>query len=655
MKKSKSLILLIVISLFLLLIPTVLFVLGLFYLKPNMQILIGVSYVIWLIILISLVVAILKVLPKRLNLLKNSLNYYTEQEIAKHNLGLIIFTNSGEIIWTSDFIRKRFGDEIIGKNIKRLLNINEWTNDNQHLKMIHENSHYEVFVNLEKNIATLQDETIMNQILKDYESQRIVYGEISIDNLSLFQSTLSEEELFKIYTAVVNILKKISKKYDLVYRQYENGHYLVIITKETLDQFEANEFSFLNKISDSADLPKDIKLTLSAGFAYGIYRFDVLSALAKSALLQSETRGGNQVTVLTKNEKPRNYGSFSEIQINESRTNVAFIAQTLIEKIQSKSINKVIIYGHKNADLDALGSSYALWKLSKAFGKEAYIQNKTFDDTTQRIINSTLIENRDEIFVAPKEATKLNDDNTLVILTDNSELQRIENKLALKNIRKENIFVLDHHRIAKNPDYVIPKNTHIDSSASSASEIVTEIISLTSNSDKIDAVTAQLLLDGIYLDTNIFKKQTSFKTFQAASILSSWGASTKEAVLALKVNEEIYQKINHLLKNLQEVKPGFYLAYAGDIVISNDIIAAASDEILRVEGRKAAFVVGKLPTGNYKMSARGINTNVQVIAEAVNGGGHFGTAAAESDETLEVFIDNIKQAIVSVKNESNID
>ena len=205
----------------------------------------------------------------------------------------------------------------------------------------------------------------------------------------------------------------------------------------------------------------------------------------------------------------------------------------------------------------------------------------------------------------------------------------------------------------RNPTYALVNNFFIDSSASSASEIITEMIALSNNKDKINSLAAQLLLDGIYVDTNMFKKHISSKTFYACSLLEEWGASAEKSIISLKITEEIFNKVKKLNENLQEVKPGYFLSYA-DIDTTNDIIAIASDEILRVEGRKAAFVVGKLQgTNKYKLSARGVDTNVQIIAEAVNGGGHFGVAAAESDEPLEVFIDNIKQAIVSVQNESN--
>ncbi|MGV2392444.1 UNVERIFIED_CONTAM: DHHA1 domain-containing protein [Campylobacter lari] len=122
----------------------------------------------------------------------------------------------------------------------------------------------------------------------------------------------------------------------------------------------------------------------------------------------------------------------------------------------------------------------------------------------------------------------------------------------------------------------------------------------------------------------------------------------------LKIDEDTQLKVNELLANLQEVREGYFFAYK-DIPLSNDVISVAAEQILRISNRKAAFVVARLEnTNTYKLSARSINVNVQLIAGEVGGGGHYGTAAATSNEDFDVFIDNIKQAIVSAKDESNI-
>ncbi|TPR54270.1 DHH family phosphoesterase [Metamycoplasma neophronis] len=637
---------------FLFLLPTILFFVGIFKLNWSGQIAVAVLYTLFIGGLAIYIAILLTNYLKTAAVAKNSLNYYVQNEIGQYGSGFIFFLNTGKIILASNFVESRFGKKIIGQNIRDVFNVKEWTNNNLDFNFSKDNFEYEVHVSFERNMAVIKDITTQTNLLNDYKRQRIVFGELNVDNINLYQVFLSQEEIFKLYAGIVNVLDDLAKKYNLIYRQYENGRFFLITNQETLEIFETDSFSFFANIKNKLVI-KDISVTLSAGFAYGIYKHDTLDQMAKEALLQSQTRGGDQITVMTKNEKPRHYGSSSEIDVNLSRTNVNYISKLLISRLKSKQISKVIIYGHKNADLDALGSTMGIYALSKGFGKRPYIQNETFDDTTNRIIK-TLPKEEQEIFISPKEAQALQDEKTMVVICDTSDENRIENTAPFKNIKKENVFVLDHHRISKNPDFAFRENLYIDSSASSASEIVTEVIALTNNRDKINEQVAQFLLNGIYLDTNTFQKQTSAKTFAAASLLQEWGAKILTSVNTLKMNEEIFKTVKELLENLQEVKPGYYLAYK-DIEASTDIISIAADEILRVNGRKAAFVVAKLPgTKICKMSARGINTNVQIIAEAVNGGGHFGAAAAESNESLDLFVDNIKQAIVSVKDESNI-
>lgn len=636
-------------------LPTILFFIGIFCLKTQQsKIALMAIYTLFLIGLAIYLTIILQRHFKNSILAKKSLEFYLQSEFNQFGTGILIFLNSGKIIWASESLKIKFHNNLINKNIKDIFNIKQWTSDNQEFMYEIDGCNYEVHISFEKNLVILRDVTAQQNLLDDYKKQRIVFGELDIDNINLYQTFLSQEEIFKIYASVVNLLDEISKKYNVIYRQYENGRFFLITNKETLEELERDSFNVITSVKNKI-IVKDVLISISGGFGYGIFKYDTLVKLAKDALMQSQMRGGDQITVLTKNEKARHYGSSSEIDVNLSRTNVNYIAQNLLEKIKSKDIENVIAYGHKNADLDALGSTYAILQLALAYKKNAYIQNKTFDSTTQRVIDKMSKETQ-EYFISPKEAEGINNEKTLVVICDTSDDTRIENANVFKNIKKENIMIIDHHRINKNTDEIAYReNVYIDSSASSASEILTEIITLLHEEDKINNDTAQYLLDGIYLDTNTFKKQTSAKTFAAASILQKWGAQNDKSVDTLKFDEKVFKIVQELLANLQEIKKGYFLAYK-DIEASTDIISIASDEILRVNGRKAAFVVAKLPgTKTYKMSARGINTNVQIIAEAVNGGGHFGAAAAETTENLNLFVDNIIQAIVSVKdNESNI-
>ena len=234
-------------------------------------------------------------------------------------------------------------------------------------------------------------------------------------------------------------------------------------------------------------------------------------------------------------------------------------------------------------------------------------------------------------------------------------------ELKIQKFSKElKVKIFDHHRISKLNDIINDLNVYIETSASSACEIITEMISFNNFSKYISREAAQMLLNGIYLDTAQFKKSVSSRTFMASSILEDWGAKIDEAVEILKMSHSTNETMQKILANLKEIKPGYWLAsYKG--VAAPDVVSLTADEILRIEGRKAAFVIAKQPKQSnldhdvFKLSARSIGVNVQLIAEAVGGGGHFNSAAAVSDakakESIETFTDNVIQAIISSKEE----
>ncbi|ACF07458.1 putative bifunctional signaling protein/50S ribosomal protein L9 [Metamycoplasma arthritidis] len=651
MVRDKKKIAIILEIIFLFIIPTISLFIVFFFVNHALQIYFGITYLFWIIAIgITGIIKYARHISS-LGLVNESFNYYMEKELANFSIGMIAFSNDGSIVWISKFIENRFGRKIIGEDIKKIFNITEWKSTNLNFEFEKDNFFYQVNVYFEENFVSIKDITLQTQLLENYFNDRSVFGRLEIDNISLYQSTLSEADFFKINVSVLGMLDTLSKKWNFVYKNYENGKFFLITTQKILSEFEKSNFNFFQELANKKII-KNANITISAGFSYGALSLNALDALSKEALLESQARGGNQTTIKTQNERSRHYGSESEIEINLSRTNVNHIAKFLISKLSSDAIEKVIVYGHKNADLDAIGAAFGIYALAKHYDKRVFIQNMTYDDTASRMIDRIEKDLR-KAFITKRQATSLNDAKTLVVIVDTASEDRIENPSAFTNILKDNIIVLDHHRINKTLENVYRENVYIDSFSSSASEIVTEIIALTNNSEAISPEIAQLLLNGIYLDTNRFQKQTSSKTFYASSLLQNWGAKTSNAVHSLKINKESFELINLLLKNTQEVKPGYFLAYT-DREIPIDVISIAADEILRVDGRKAAFVVAKLPNKKvYKMSARGINTNVQVIAEAVNGGGHFSTAAAESDEDLDLFIDNIKQAISDVKDESN--
>ncbi|TKA59055.1 hypothetical protein MBOVa_4610 [Mycoplasmopsis bovis 8790] len=587
-------------------------------------------------------------------IIKKSFNFFMDEIISHNSIGLLIYDNNFNILWTSSFIKNRFGRKWVGYSLAEFFKYYDSNFDTnlQSINFKDNENHYHAEIWPLKNCISIKDVTLEQHMIQIYSNQLPVIGEVEIDNYQLYHSILSKEELYKVNQEFIAILDELVTNYNFVYRQYTNGKFLVFTNKESIDKMASVDFGFFSKIHSALKNSKinNHLISISAGFALGYQNLWEKTEQAKNALLQAQSRGGDQVAIFSNVERPKYFGSSSEILYDISRTRIKRIADVIESKLKDPKIKKVICYGHSNADLDAIGSSLGIWALAKEYNKEAYICSVTQDSTTEAAIEK-IIPKDEEIFIKPQVANKITDESTLVFLLDNSQLDRTDNKDCINNTKVNNIFILDHHRLGSSIDFCPNVNRYIDSAASSASEIVTEILMFVQRVISIKPFVAQMLLNGIYLDTLQFTKKVNARTFIAAGWLEEKGANSAKSSEILKIDEDTWNDVNDLLSNIQEVKPGYFLAYK-DIPLTNDVISIASEEILKISGRKASFVIAKLKgTKFYKMSARGLDVNVQLIAEAVGGGGHFGTAAAVSSEEFSTFIDNVKQAIVSEKNE----
>ncbi|QZE12361.1 DHH family phosphoesterase [Mycoplasma sp. Ms02] len=591
------------------------------------------------------------------DMLRTSFNSYVEEVISNNDIGILTYDDNNQIIWVNSFVKNRFGENVINQKVneffKNTFGVQKYNSAKTNFKVDLETFSYEIQISPLKNTISIKDITFESDIIRESNEQKVVIGEIEIDNFQLYQSILSEEQIFNIKNAIVRNLEEYVKdsRCNIIYHQYSNGKFIIITNEKTLRILEEDDFSKFMTFGYTPKLGDTNRLSISVGFGRGWPSLDIKMEQAKKALLQAQNRGGDQVAIYSNVDVPKFYGSASEIIADNNRTNIKLVANNFEKKLKSSSISKVIIYGHKFADLDSIGASYALYRIVKNYNKNVFICNSTFDLTAEKVLQRYDLKNS---FIKPLQAKKLTTPDTLVVFVDHSSPNRTDNPSALENVNPENIFIFDHHRVGTTLDHVMRKNSYIDPNASSACEIVTEMITFFKENNDIDTKTAQMLLNGIYLDTGQFTKSVTPRAFSAAAWLQTQGAKGTISTEILKIDEQTAKKVKELLSNIQEIKKGYYLAYS-DIELDNDVISIAADEVLKISGRKASFVVAKKQGTNlYKLSARGINTNVQIICELVGGGGHFGTAAAETDEKLEIFIDNIKQAIVGGKHESNI-
>ena len=593
-------------------------------------------------------------------LIQNSVNSYIENLISLMSVGVAIFQPNGRIIWASNFVVERFGKGIINRHISNLLPEIVFDKKQTDLERVMLKNEFAYRINLiaKDSLIIIKDITQEYSATHFYELERPVLGEIDIDNFQEYRTSLSEEELFVIQSNVIALLEGLSKDYNFSFKQYSEDKFIVFTNRDNLNKMMRHNFKEFESINQETAI-KNARISLSIGFGVDTSNYLKLMEMAKEGLKQSQSRGGDQITIISHVERPKHFGSKSEIAILRSRTKIKAVALNFKKALLDPNIKNVIVYGHRFADLDALGAAYAVYEIAKAHNKEVYIQNNTFDNTAKKAIEKYL-KNSSKIFISPPKAYNLTTKNSLIVIVDCADETRVENPKVFQRTAGKNIFIFDHHRISKLNDIIDDLNVYVESSASSASEIITEMILFNQFAKYLSKDAIQMLLNGIYLDTSLFRKSVSSRTFMAASLLEEWGADVEESISILKISQETNNILNKMLLNLQEVKPGYWLAVYPDVAPS-DVVAMAADEILKISGRKAAFVIAKQPKessfehDSFKLSARSIGVNVQLIAEAVGGGGHFNAAAAISDaaakEPLEIFVDNVIQAIVSTKQE----
>ncbi|UBX97803.1 DHH family phosphoesterase [Mycoplasmopsis synoviae] len=612
-------------------------------------------------------------------LVYDSFHHLIDEVMSNNNLGILIYDVDMRIIWMSKYLKNTFKEDYTSKTLNSYLEFItsdkhsadflsklDVNNNSSNLEFEYENTFYETQFWYLNNIVVIRNINVEKNYKTNIFQKRSIVGEIEMDNFQLYKSIYSDEQIFKLNKVLIDSLNTCVNNYDFIYRQYSDGKFIIFTNEESFQTLEKGNFHEFFKIKNNLDLSSkddvnllDAKLTLSVGFARGWENLKEKLESAKKALVVAQNRGGDQVVVNSFNEPTKYFGSNTEILPTSSKTKINFITNQLKEKLQDPKIENVIVYGHQHADLDVIGSAFALCELARVkYKKQANLFMKTYDSTVARMLSLVKYKTKDLKIIEKESTAKKNtDSNTLIIIVDTSNPQRTDYPNSLANAKKENIFILDHHRVAGSINFCYEKNTYIDTTASSTCEIISEILYFLEGEHNISQVAAQHLLNGIYLDTSQFTKSMTSRTFQAAAWLEAKGAKAIYAIDMLKINFETKKLVNEIIKNPIEVKKGYFLAYTKD-ELDNDIISIAADEMLKVRDRFASFVIAKLKnTNKYKLSARGIETNVQIICEAVGGGGHFNTAAAFSEEELEVFVDNTIMAITStgkeIKNESD--
>lgn len=467
---------------------------------------------------------------------------------------------------------------------------------------------------------------------------------IMIDNLA--EMIQYDSELYRPASVRVDAaLRAWADQYHGILREYERDRYLFLTEARVVDAMIAAKFDILDRIRAVKVGESSLPLTISMGVCATHGTFDEKDRAAAAALDLALSRGGDQA-VVKRDEGTEYFGGVTRSVQKRTNVQARVVSNELIGKMRAAS--NVIIMGHRRADFDAFGSAVGIARLAMYCGVRV---NIAVDLSNRDILGQRRMMESEEDFIgvviSPGEALDLLELGTLVVMTDVSNMANVES-LELAQ-RTDKLAVIDHHRKTAEFDRE-PDVEYIDSSASSACELIAEMLEQALPREELSAVEASVMLAGIMLDTKQFTKNTGTRTFSAAMFLRDRGADPTEVRELFKESFEEYSGEAKFRRNVEIYRGCCAISVADAGTDANPVVAAkAADNLIMVDGMRAAFTLMEM--GNtVKISARSAgDLNVQLIMEQMGGGGSFSGAATVSEgKSIPELVEELKAAIDKV-------
>lgn len=544
-------------------------------------------------------------------------------------LGLVVCDDENNVIWTNELLRDR--------KINILdLNILEWQPKLKDLvegpaeatvKLKFNSRNYDVKYLSDAKLYIFKDTTDLETVTKYSIDQSIVVGLIMIDNFHDVSG--DSDDANDVISKVRNEIFEYAKEHHVLLRRYRNNAYFAICNHISLEAMKADHFSILEKVR-IIGAKEDTPPTLSIGFAHDFPDVSKLNDMAGVAIDIAMSRGGDQAVISKYGEELMFFGGKTEAMENRNKVEVRVMANSVINTI--KAANNILIMGHTDADMDAIGSCLGILAICNHFEKTAHIvyDPKLVERKAKNAF--TTLFSRDEISkmtLMPKEALEKVRSNTLVIVVDVHKAQMTIAPAVVEKASK--VIVIDHHR--RGEDFIENNVFHyIEPSASSASELITELIKYSSVNPRIELKSsyATIMLSGIFLDSNYFKVQTTgMRTFEASMILKEYGADNALADDFLKDEYEEYSLISSITASMKTPYYGVVYCVADEKDrVEPATIAKVANRCMQIKGVNGCFVLGYTSDKNVRISARSNGKiNMQLLAEKMGGGGHFTSAA----------------------------
>jgi c-di-AMP phosphodiesterase-like protein len=574
------------------------------------------------------------------------LNKTEKESMLNFPAPAVIVDSDYSIVWYNRLFGKKVfpQEEAYGLDVTELFKLDmEKIYSNEGDRVCHDGRFYAVkgiHTDRSCDMSMLYFADITDFVELDYEyrqsRQSVII--IMIDYYEELIGNIRESEKAHVLVSLEQLIENFVEGTTAFSRRAGNDRFYVIMEERYLKPIIEKRFEILEQ-ARKITVGERTNITLSIGVGHEAENLAESEQYAKQALEMCLGRGGDQAAVRTDNGYEF-YGGLSKGISKNTRVKSRMVAGALVEMINAHE--RVLIMGHAYGDLDSVGSATGLCAAIKAMGKDAFVTVDR-DRCLAKLMISYIEENSiKNYYITPKDALSRLDDDTLVIVTDTHNPDLVESKELLE--QSKHTVIIDHHRLMvkaiENSDMF-----YHEPSASSASEMVAELLEYFPGDIKLPTQIADVLMAGIMLDTKNFVMNTGVRTFEAAAYLRKLGADTIAVKKLFSNSIETYQNKAAII-NSSEIYRKCAIAHA-DGSFDNIRVAAskAADEMLEISGVNASFVLYEL-NGKTNISARSLGKyNVQVIMESLGGGGHHEMAACQLDCDLETAKHSLIEAI----------
>ncbi|MDT9757394.1 DHH family phosphoesterase [Heyndrickxia coagulans] len=573
-----------------------------------------------------------------------------EEALMEMPIGIMLYNEDYIIEWTNPFMASCINeDTLVGRSLYDVAEVLlPLIKQEMHSETISLNERkYRVVLKLEERLLYFFDITEQAEVEQLYEDERTVIAIIYLDNYDEVTQGMDDQSVSSLNSLVTSILNKWTMEFGLFFKRISSDKFIAVFNERILHELEDNKFSILDEVRE-ATAKQNVALTLSIGVGAGVPSLPELGELAQSSLDIALGRGGDQVAIRQANGKVKFYGGKTNPVEKRTRVRARVISHALRELMMER--DKVMILGHKFPDMDAIGAAVGIRKVAEINQKDGYIiLNPSETDTSVKRLLEEIKQYPDLYarFITPDEALEMATDDTLLVVVDTHKPSLVIDERIVRRI--ENVVVIDHHR--RGEDFIKnPLLVYMEPYASSTSELVTELMEYQPKNGKINMLEATALLAGIIVDTKSFTLRTGSRTFDAASYLRAQGADTVLVQKFLKEDLRSYIQRARLVETVKFPLNGIAVAKGkNDTIYSPVLMAQAADTILTMNGVDASFVVGRRSENEVGISARSLGSvNVQIIMEALDGGGHLSNAATQ---LKNITVDEAEEKLIQVIEE----